>query len=214
MTGIDKSAAHRIAVTLHAAGWLRPTPEGAWVLSPTVSQRLHAGGERALVAAARPRLEALRDHTGETAMLVRVEHGRLLVLDAVDSHHVLRITAPPGAELPIAHSSAAQAIAAHLPLDELGALRRYVPGLDERTLSAVRRRGWAMNDRAIVLDARAVGAAVLSDAGLPVAAIIVCAPTSRVTLAQMRTIGARVAESAATVRVWRDPQSWRPSLSS
>src|SRR5262245_5388931 len=33
LTGIEKSAAHRLAVTLHSAGWLDPTGDGRWQIA-------------------------------------------------------------------------------------------------------------------------------------------------------------------------------------
>lgn len=119
------------------------------------------------------------------------------MLDVVDSRHNLRITAPVSSELPLLHSSAVRAIAAHLPPDELSALRRAHPGIDDdQTLDAVRRRGWAMNDREIVADVRVVGAPLLTSDGYPLAAIIVCGPTSRITTTRMKEIGGLVAEVA------------------
>ena len=78
-------------------------------------------------------------------------------------------------------------IAAHSPPAELAALRRAHPALDDDpTLAAVRRRGWAMNDREIVADVRVVGAPILDLDGYPLAALIVCGPTSRITLARLK----------------------------
>jgi IclR family acetate operon transcriptional repressor len=195
-TGIDKSAAHRLAVTLHAAGWLDKTADGRWRVAPDLVQLARGAAGRSLVASMRPVLEQLRDDTGETVVLVAIEHDRLLVLDMAESRHALRIS-PPGPYLPLRHSSAARAVAAYLPREELAALREIDASLDERTLSEVRRRGWAINDREIVSDARVVGTPVRRADGLPLAAVIIAAPTSRVGLDHMRHIGEHL---AATVR--------------
>jgi IclR family acetate operon transcriptional repressor len=189
---IDKSAAHRLAVTLHAAGWLDKTADGRWRVAPDLSLLARRAGGRSLVTTMRPVLEQLRDDTGETVILVSIEHDRLLVLDAAESRHALRIS-PPGPHLPLRHSSAARAVAAYLPAEELAALREIDSSLDERTLSEVRHRGWAMNDREIVSDTRVVGAAVRGADGLPLAAVIIAAPTSRVGLDDMRRIGEHLA---------------------
>jgi IclR family acetate operon transcriptional repressor len=200
-TGIDKSAAHRLAVTLHAAGWLDKTADGRWRLAPDLVQLARRAAGRSLATSMRRVLEQLRDDTGETVILVSIEQDRLLVLDQAESRHALRIS-PPGPYLPLRHSSAARAIAAYLPADELTALREIDPDLNERTLAEVRRRGWAINDREIVSDTRVVGAAVRRADGLPLGAVIVAAPTSRVGLDQMRRIGEHLAAAvrAATTR--------------
>jgi IclR family acetate operon transcriptional repressor len=189
---LDKSTAHRLAVTLHAAGWLDKTVDGRWRVAPHLAQLAGRASAGSLVNSMRPMLEQLRDDTGETAILVSVEQDRLLILGMAESRHALRI-APPGPYLPLLHSSAARAIAAHLPADELAAMRQIDPTLDERTLSAVRRRGWAINDREIVEDIRVVGTAICQAKGPPLAAVIIAAPTSRADLQTMQRIGQHLA---------------------
>jgi IclR family acetate operon transcriptional repressor len=198
LTAIDKSAVHRLAVTLHHAGWLHRTHDGRWRVAAQVGRLLRSAATATLVASLHPRLERLRDETGETVMLVTIEQARLVVLDVADSRFNLRITAPIGSELPLLHSSAARAIAAHLPTNELAALRGAHPGLDDdQALAAVRRRGWAINDREIVDDARVVGAAVLTSDGYPLAALIICGPASRISLARLNEMGPLAARAAA-----------------
>jgi DNA-binding IclR family transcriptional regulator len=192
-TGIDKSAAHRLAITMHAAGWLDRTPDGRWRIAPSLLGIAQRAGAESMVNAMRPVLEEIRDSTGETAILVTVEHDRLRVLGMAESRHPLRIS-PAGPYLPLRHSSAARAVAAHLAPDELAVLRAADPEIDDDTLAEVRVRGWAINDREIVPDARVVGTAVLAPDGRPLAAVIIAAPTSRVDLAQMERIGEQLAE--------------------
>lgn len=189
-SGFDKSAAHRLAVTLHAARWLDRTADGRWRVAPTLARIARRTSAASLVAILRPRMERLRDETGETVMLVVIEDARLRVREVVESRHALRVAAPVGAELPILHSSAARAIAAHLSTDERAELRRAHPDLDDdAALARVRRLGYAVNDREIVPDARVVGAPVLAADGRPLAALIVSGPTSRITKNRLAEIG-------------------------
>lgn len=189
-SGFDKSAAHRLAVTLHSARWLDRTPDGRWRIAPKLVRLARRASAASLVAMLRPRMERLRDETGETVMLVVIEDARLRVREVVESRHALRITAPVGAELPLLHSSAARAIAAHLPPDELAALRAAHPTLDDdAALGRVRRRGYAVNDREIVPEARVVGAPLLAEDGHPLAALIVSGPASRITRSRVAEIG-------------------------
>ena len=197
LTGIEKSAAHRLAVTLHRAGWLDQTGDGRWQIAAALGRLARRAATAALGAGLRPVMEALRDQTGETVMLVAIDHARLIVHEMVESRHPLRISAPVGSELPLVGSSAARVIAAHAAPAELAALRRVHPSLeDDAALATVRRRGWAMNDREIVADIRVVGAPVLDLDGYPLAALIVCGPTSRITNARMKRYGGLVANAA------------------
>jgi DNA-binding IclR family transcriptional regulator len=183
-TGVQKSAAQRIVVTLHRAGWLQQTDDARWRLAAALAVTLAAASSATLRDLARTTLHHLCDTTGETAMLVALERGRLRVLDVVDSAHALRMSAPVGADLPIPHSAALRAIAAH------------ASDLDEDTLAETRHRGWSVNDRAVSPEARVVGAAVLGPDLRPLAALLVCAPASRVDLDAMHDIGRRVAHAA------------------
>src|SRR5690242_10193947 len=76
--GIDKSAAHRVAVTLHAAGWLDRTEDGRWSVAPTLTSVIRESATTSLVGSVHSLLAAARDRTGETAMLVVPEGGRLM----------------------------------------------------------------------------------------------------------------------------------------
>jgi IclR family acetate operon transcriptional repressor len=104
-------------------------------------------------------------------------------------------------ELPLLHSSAARVIAAHLPANELETFRRVHPALDdEATLARARRRGWAVNDREIVPDARVVGAPILSSDGYPLGALILSGPTSRISADRMKELARLVGRTAADDR--------------
>ena len=198
LTDIDKSAVHRLAVTLHGARWLERAQDGRWQIAPALARLTRGAATASLVAEMRPVMERLRDDTDETVMLVALEDARLRVREVCESRQALRISAPVGSELPLIHSSAARAIAAHLPADELAALRRVHPALDDDSaLARVRRRGFAVNDREIVPDARVVGAPVLSPDGYPLAALIVSGPTSRISKTRMTQLARLVGRAVA-----------------
>ena len=195
-TGVNKSAAQRLAVSLQSAGWLHQDADGRWRIAPVLSALVAPASQRSLVDIVRPTLDRIRDECGETAMLVAIERDELIVQAVADSRHALRITAPAGSQLPLAHSSALRAIAIHVGDDELARLRRLDPSLDDATLAKTRQRGWALNDREITPDARVVGTAVIGGDGRPLGAIIVCAPASRASVAVMHQIGALIAAAA------------------
>lgn len=199
-TGIDKSAVHRIAVTLHAVGWIRPTGEPAtrWELSP-YHRLLHHSATAGLAAQARPVMQRLRDDTGETVLLVTHAEGCLTVAATVESRHLVRLSMAVGSPLPFKGSAAALAIAAHLPPDELRRLRIDHPELGERVLRQVRKDGWATNDREVSAGAKAVGAALCGPTGYPVGALVVCGPADRTTAADLARYGALTGEAARQV---------------
>ncbi|NUU24281.1 MAG: IclR family transcriptional regulator [Streptomycetaceae bacterium] len=197
-TGIDKSAAHRLAVTLNSAGWLQRTADGRWYLAPGLLAVLRESASASLTESARPLLEAARDATGETAMLVVPEGDRLVIADIVESGHALRVSVPAGLEMPRAKSSSAlRAIAARLPAEQLSAWRRIDPELTEDVLQATRDRGWGLNDNEVADGTRAVGAALCTPTGAPIAALVVVGPSTRFSKALMPRHGRVVASLAA-----------------
>jgi len=196
--GIDKSAAHRLAITLHAAGWVDRSEDGRWSVAPTLVSTIRGSATRSLICSVRPLLEAARDQTGETAMLVVPEANRLMIVDLVESGHNLRVSATVGAEMPARRSSALRALAAHLPAEELAPWRRIDPELTDTALRAIRRRGWAFNDGEVIPETGAVGAALRSADGIPVASFVLCGPSSRFNRERLPELGDLVARLAAT----------------
>ncbi len=76
-TGVDKSATHRLAVTLNSAGWLDRAADGRWQVAPGLVALIRESARASLVRGARGLLEAARDQSGETAMLVVPDGCRL-----------------------------------------------------------------------------------------------------------------------------------------
>lgn len=201
LTGLDKSAAHRLAVTLHGAGWLDRAPEGRWRISPTFPDLVPQGARAALVASARPLLDRARDETGETAMLVVPEVDRLRIVAVAESRQNLRVAATAGVEMPAPRSAALRALAAHLSPADLERWRSVDPDLSDGTLAAVRERGWSVNDAELTPDARGVAAALRRPDGAALAALVVCGPATRFRSEDADGHGTRVARLAAD---WRN----------
>lgn len=199
-TGVDKSAVHRLAVTLHACGWLERDDDARWRIAPSLASIVHGSAVASLVTSARPHLERARERSGETAMLVVAERQRLVIVEVAESHQNLRVTATVGVEMPARNSSALRSLAAHLPPTELEAWRGVDGGLTDELLDDVRRRGWAVNDAEVTAGSRGVASALLAD-GRPVAALVLCGPSTRFSHERLDELGPLVAQLAAE---WQD----------
>ncbi len=97
--GADKSAVQRDLMTLADAGWIRVAVgmPGQWELTPhvlTLARPPHSTDS--LRQRARPALERLRSETGETAYLTVPDGDQFVVLDALESEHLLRMVQPVG----------------------------------------------------------------------------------------------------------------------
>src|SRR5690606_6083127 len=105
----------------------------------------HVQRRSSLRQQARPTLEALRDETGETIILAVPDAQRIVIVDVVESHHLVRTAPHVGMVIPPANSATGQAILAAMDDDQRRAFRDDLPKrvLDE--LANVRARGWSLN---------------------------------------------------------------------
>ncbi|MEV6476155.1 IclR family transcriptional regulator [Streptomyces sp. NPDC051657] len=208
-----KSTVQRALLTLHTAGWIRPavgTPT-RWMVS---TKALHVGrratGELGLRDIAVPVMEELRRATDETVHLAVPEGGNIVLIERLETSKPVRIILPLGQNLP-AHASANGKAVLAASSDE--AVERHIadgltrftetsivdPELLRAELAEIRLRGYATNAGEWRTDVSAVAAAVLGDAGLPVASISVNVPTSRMTEDSRAAFGAALREAAKTV---------------
>jgi len=175
-TGLSRPTVHRLAVALESHGLAARDGRGRF--RPGV--RLLAWGARsvpgaeALVDAAGPVLDRLRDATGESAQVyVRDGHGRVCVAVAERSAG-LRDTVPLGAVLSMEAGSGAKVLAAW---DPAGGAVGSAFGASE--LASVRRTGWAATVGEREPGVASVSAPVRGPGGSVVAALSVSGPVDR-----------------------------------
>jgi IclR family acetate operon transcriptional repressor len=210
---MPKNAVFRIATTLTLRGYaVRDEGSKIYRLSRKLLSLGHAamGGER-LTQAAGPVLTALRDATGETALLGTLSGSQGVVLDQVASLHPVKVVVEVGHAFPLHTAAPAKAMLACLPLEASG---RLVSGMDFKRLTRktlpnakaylkeleeVRRLGWAY-DRGEESETYACAAAPVYDRrGEMVAALWISGPADRVTAAALPRLGKVVADHAATL---------------
>lgn len=194
--GLDKMAVQRALVTLERRGWVyQPLgPGGPWELAslPLRIARTSASGFR---EAARPHLEWLASQTDETVLLFRREGRRIVVVDAVDSPHPLRMTVPIGTEAPLARSGALDAF---LPDDERALLPEGVVDIDDTERAAIRAAGFYVVD-GMYPHSAAVGAPLCDRAGRLVGTLVVVGPRERMPRSSFPRLGALVRQAAEAI---------------
>jgi DNA-binding IclR family transcriptional regulator len=173
-TGLPRATAHRLAVALEAHRLLVRDPAGRWVPGPRLGE-LARGAPDPLVAAAGPVLTRLRDRSGESAQLYRRDGDERVCIAAAERTSGLRTAVAPGDRLPMSAGSGAQVLAAWAGDDELPAGARF----GTRTLTEVRRRGWAYSVAQREAGVASVSAPVRDRSGMVVAAISVSGPVER-----------------------------------
>jgi len=198
--GADKSAVQRDLMTLADAGWIRTAGSalGQWELTPhilTLARPPHSSDnlrQRAWLS-----LERLRGETGETAYLTVPDGDQFVVLDALESQHMLRMVPPIGMVVRVEGSATARAILPHLPAGEQERLLGgpVSPAMLEE-FAVTRQRGYAVNDGDIEPSAVAMASAILDRQGAPEGALVLTGPVDRLPPERRGEIGAALRREA------------------
>jgi len=194
--GADKSAVQRDLMTLADAGWIRPAPagNGQWELAPhvlTLARAPHSA--EALRQRARPVLEHLRRDTGETVYLTVPDGDRFIVIDALESLHMLRMVPPVGIVVPIAGSATGRAVLPWLDEAEAARLSGSAP---QAEWAEIRRRGYAVNDGDMVPGAVALASAIVDGQGRIAGSLVLTGPAERIAPERHAELGQRLRAAA------------------
>ncbi|NCO20511.1 MAG: IclR family transcriptional regulator [Rhodobacterales bacterium] len=162
----------------------------------------------ALVDVARPFLRQLMEATGETANL-GVERGdQVLFVSQVETHATIRAFFPPGSLSPLHASGVGKALLAQWPADRLNrhlartTLHQFTPHTITApdalrdNLALIAQRGYAVDAEEKNIGMRCIAAPVTNALGETVAGISVSGPTSRMDVASLQSIAARVKAAA------------------
>lgn len=191
-TGLSRATVHRLAVALEVHRLLARDREGRWRLGSRLGELGGPPGD-ALLERAAPVLVRLRDSTGESAQLYRRQGDRRICVAAAERPTGLRDTVPVGSSLPMTAGSAAQVLLAWAPEEAMVRATAFTP----RTLSEVRRRGWAHSVAERESGVASVSAPVRTRDGRVVAAVSVSGPLERLTRSPGRLHAEAVCAAAA-----------------
>jgi IclR family transcriptional regulator, acetate operon repressor len=208
-----KTTVQRGLMTLHEAGWIRPTnePRRRWkITSKLFMLSRSAETEARLRRAALPIMQSLRDETQETTHLMVREERHLVLIERVDSPLALRTVRDLGSRSPLHTSANGKAYLAHLSAREqedylngkLSALTensKTDPDLIRKDLAQIRKLGYATNVGELDLHVHAVAAPVMNQEGRPIAALSISCPSSRLPVEKMPVFGEKVVAAARTV---------------
>lgn len=208
---MPKNSVFRIATTLTLRGYVeRDEGSKAYRLSRKLLAVSHAAlGGRRLLEAAAPVLLALREATGETALLGTLSGTHGVVLDQVPASHPVKVVVEIGHAFPLTTAAPAKAMLAFMPP---AAQQALVAGLTfpRRTrysltsaraymaeLARVRSSGYAL-DRGEESEAYTCAAAPVFDhRGQVMAALWISGPSDRLPISQLPASAAVVRAHAA-----------------
>jgi IclR family acetate operon transcriptional repressor len=215
--GVAHSTAHRLMAMLAYHGFVRQEPESrAYAAGPALVEiGLAAVRQLDIRRHARPVLESLASSLGETVHLAVLEGSNVRYLDAVESSRALRVAARTGSVLAANCTASGKALLAALPEQEVSALfagQKSLTALTGRSitsrsrllaeLKAVRERGCATNLEESEEGVASVAVVVHGPQQVPIAALVVSAPVSRMTEAAAAGVAAELREQA----LWLEAQ--------
>nr|WP_255352944.1 IclR family transcriptional regulator [Modestobacter sp. Leaf380] len=179
-TGLPRATTHRLAVALEGHRLVRRTPDGSWAPGPALAELGRAGADltEQLADAATRHLVALRDASGESAQFYVRDGSTRVCVAAAERLSGLRDTVPVGARLPMTAGSAAHALLAFAPADEVTPLLPAA-SFTARTLLDVRRRGWAHSIAEREPGVASLSAPVRDGSGAVLGAVSVSGPVER-----------------------------------
>ncbi|WP_328353717.1 IclR family transcriptional regulator [Mycobacterium sp. NBC_00419] len=176
-TGLPRATAHRLAAGLEVHRLLARDTAGRWRLGPALSE-LAAQVNDPLLAAGAAVLPRLREITGESVQLYRLEGTSRVCIAALEPPAGLRDTVPVGARLPLTAGSGAKVLLAYSDTATQQAVLASAK-FTERTLAEVRRRGWAQSAAEREPGVASVSAPVRDRSGAVIAAVSVSGPIDR-----------------------------------
>jgi IclR family transcriptional regulator, acetate operon repressor len=208
-----KTTVQRGLMTLHEAGWIRPTnePRRRWkITSKLFMLSRSAETEARLRRAALPVMQSLRDETQETTHLMVREERHLVLIERVDSPLALRTVRDLGSRSPLHTSANGKAFLAHLSareqedylngkLSQLTENSKTNPEIIRKDLAQIRKLGYATNVGELDLHVHAVAAPVVNQEGRPIAALSISCPASRLPEDKMPFFGEKVIAAARNV---------------
>jgi IclR family transcriptional regulator, acetate operon repressor len=147
-----------------------------------------------IVNIARPTLEALRDKTGETAALFRLQEDRGICILECESRHVLSISRGVGDSMKITQGSTGKAMLAFMEPERQAEFLAHLPrevrrGQLEEALQAARHNGYATSHGEIFVGAVAVSSPCFDHRGSVIGSVGLYGPSARIDAAQLAEFG-------------------------
>jgi IclR family transcriptional regulator, acetate operon repressor len=211
LADMPRATVHRLLTVLETRGFVQ-SDRGRYAIGPGIVPLAGAflAGD-SLIRVALPMLERLTIVSGETSSLYIRQGFERVVVQRVDSPHVLRYTVRIGQRLPLHLGAAGHVLAAGLPEDEL---RQLLSQVDQVRLSngqiltreelaeriaRVRQQGFDISQEERELGVVAVAAPVVRPGRGTVAAIAVLGPPSRIPPDKAEQISLEVRRAAKEI---------------
>lgn len=206
---LPKSSAHGLVHTLASGGYLEHRDDGAYGLGLRLWQvaQSYDGIER-MRRLIKPVMDELVERTGETVQLAQLDGTDVLYLEISLSPHPMKLASAVGERLPAHAAGLGKALLAALDPDDarerLGATElvaltpNTITDLDAlmRELTAIRRRGYSLDNEEALLGLRCVATGIRDGSGSTAGGLSVSIPTPRYSKAVAADVRSALEEAA------------------
>lgn len=223
-TGLNRATAYRLLAVLTRMGWIhKDTGDGTY----TLGYKVFALGRRqsqleTITHHAQPFIRRLAWDLGETVHLAALEGPQVVYCDKVEPPEGHPVSTAVGMRLDAHATGVGKAVLAWIEHDEVRQLyRQHLPhahtartitNVDAllRELSAIRVRGYAMDDGEMIPGLTCVAAPIMNSIGRAVMAVSVSVPASRIDAARAAHLAGRVTATAAEISAYIIDRDSRP----
>jgi IclR family transcriptional regulator, acetate operon repressor len=204
LAALDKATVHRMLTVLAKHGFVEQEEQSKQYRLGAGLLRLARSREASfpISSVVEVELQALMQHTGETAHASLIAGGSLATVGIVHANKAIRVTLDADQSLPFHATASGIACLAFLPGEKLNAiLKRKLAGYTEATptspqdvlaaVSAARAKGFAASDQSFETDVYGIAAPLFSASGFACGAVAVATPAHRMSReVKARTISA------------------------
>src|SRR5438067_2386384 len=175
--------AGRVRLTLEELGYVRVTQGGFALTARVLELGMAYIGSTNIWEIARPHMEQLVGHTGESSSLAQLDGSDIVYVARVAVPKIITLAVTIGTRFPALQTSLGKVLLAELPQDELervlaepsrsGVTPLWQPDAEERdrVLNEVRTRGWSLTDEHLARGIRSIAAPVRDGTHQVVAAL-------------------------------------------
>lgn len=181
LEGTSRATMHQRLATLVEAGWVERLEDSRYRLTLRATSMAHCALEQAeLGARVHPHLERLASDTGEAVSITVLSSNAALIVQRVESGHLLRLDLVVGTRMPLRTSASGRVLVAFAPSELVDSLRSaHVDIPSEDDLVSIRSNGYAVSANDYIDGISAVAAPMFAQKRLLHASLSLAGPATR-----------------------------------
>lgn len=199
ISGLTRASARRILLTLVREEYAETDGKNFGLRPKVLELGFSALSSMTIGELAQPTLNALERKLNESCFVAVLDGEEVLYIGRASGRRRINVNVPVGSRAPAHAVSTGRVLLAALPDKEID---RYIRGVELKKLTPntitskpklksaiheVAKQGWSIVDQELDVGLRSLSVPIRNRAGDVVAALNVCCPTSRITIADMKS---------------------------